>query len=209
MAGPLSSQGESTPNFGIPENRRILRTQSMQEVTRSPDPPIPPEIISFPARPSPPRSETPAFISIPNLNEDETVSFPAKANLKPQPKPKPQPQSEPNLQPNLQPIQRKNPSKPSEAKKEAVHAKEEAKEGREDEIAKEDDELNELINSLHSSVSGQEKEGPDMEIQNVWDQKIKQFQELQRRKQKALREVGKAGEESVVGRGERMGRRNN
>ena len=90
-----------------------------------------------------------------------------------------------------------------------MHAKEEAKEGREDEIAKEDDELNELINSLHSSVSGQEKEGPDMEIQNVWDQKIKQFQELQRRKQKALREVGKAGEESVVGRGERMGRRNN
>ena len=207
MAGPLSSQGESTLNFGIPENRRILRTQSMQEVTRSPDPPTPPEIISFPARPSPPRSETPAFISIPNLNEDETVSFPAKANLKPKPQPKPQPQ--PQSEPNLQPIQRKNPSKPSKAKKAALHAKEEVKEGREDEIAKEDDELNELINSLHSSVSGQEKEGPDMEIQNVWDQKIKQFQELQRRKQKALREVGKAGEESVVGRGERMGRRNN
>ena len=130
------------------------------------------------------------------MNEDETPSSPVKSDPKPDPNPKPKRIAK------AKPIQRVNQSK---AKKQETHAKEKAKE----EIAKEEDELSELISSLHSSVSVQESEGPETEMQNVWDQKIKQFQELQRRKQKALREIGKAGEESVVGRGEGMGRRNN
>lgn len=196
----------------------------MKEVLRPPEPPSVPEVVSFPARPSPSRDETPVSFPAPTFNEDEPFSFPAKPEpkreaklimnedetpsspLKSHPNPNPTPNPNPNPNPKkmvkAKPIQRGNQSK---AKKPAVHAKEEAKE----EIAKEEDELNELISSLHSSVSVQESEGPETEIQNVWDQKIKKFQELQRRKQKALREVGKAGEESVVGRGEGVGRRNN
>ena len=83
--------------------------------------------------------------------------------------------------------------------KNVTRAKKEAKEHENDDIAKEDDELSELIDSLHSSVSESRTEGPTTEIESVWDRKIKEFQELQKRKQKALREVGKAGEESVVG----------
>ena len=192
----------------------------MKEVLRPPEPPSVPEVVSFPARPSPSRDETPVSFPARIFNEDELFSFPAKPEPTREPKPEPRPimnedktpspplKSNPKPNPNprkmakAKPIQRGNQSK---AKKPAVHAKEEAKE----EIAKEEDELNELINSLHSSMSVQESEGPETEMQNVWDQKIKKFQELQRRKQKALREVGKAGEESVVGRGEGVGRRNN
>ena len=208
----------------------------MKEVLRPPEPPSVPEVVSFPARPSPSRDETPVSFPARIFNEDELFSFPAKPEptrepkleptrepkleprreAKPEPRPimnedktpssplksNPKPNPNPRKMAKAKPTQRGNQSK---AKKPAVHAKEEAKE----EIAKEEDELNELINSLHSSMSVQESEGPETEMQNVWDQKIKKFQELQRRKQKALREVGKAGEESVVGRGEGVGRRNN
>lgn len=188
----------------------------MKEVLRPPEPPSLPEVVSFPARPSPSRDETPVSFPAAPFNEDEPFSFPAKPEPKREPKRElkptmnedetPSPPLKSNPKPKkmvkAKPAQRGNLSK---AKKPVMHAKEEAKE----EIAKEEDELNELISSLHSSVSVQESEGPETEMQNVWDQKIKQFQELQRRKQKALREVGKAGEESVVGRGEGVGRRNN
>ena len=61
----------------------------------------------------------------------------------------------------------------------------------------EEEELNDLINDIHSSVSGESLTQSE-EVRSAWNAKIKQFRELQRRKSKLLRDLGKMGEETVV-----------
>ena len=203
---PIPQLGEPTPNFGNPENRRITRTQSLKEVLHSSDPPSAAENAFFPAWSTRSRRETPSFPPAPTLSTEETPSFPAKPadNQDKTPSVLAKPADNQDKTPSVprgvnskdensaQPATK--PKQPRAAlRKKGLRAQKQA------EIAKEEDELNELIDSLHSSVSERTSEEGEKEIENVWDQKIKEFQELQRRKQKALREVGKAGEESVVG----------